>query len=83
MGNSVGDAGARALAESLDINNHLQFLGLENNDIKEDGAIALAAVFDRNQTLDWLALEENLLKPKQKARLAERYAGRSNIHLTL
>jgi Ran GTPase-activating protein (RanGAP) involved in mRNA processing and transport len=49
--NSIGDDGAKALAEALKTNSTLTTLDLQNNSIGPDGAKALAEALKTNSTV--------------------------------
>ncbi len=54
--NTIGEAGAAAVAEALKRNNMLTTLGLDNNNIGEVGAAALAHALQGNTALTDLSL---------------------------
>jgi predicted HicB family RNase H-like nuclease len=58
---NVGDAGAKAIAETLRINQTITSLDLELNEINTAGAEALAEALENNQTLSSLELYNNQL----------------------
>ena len=56
---NIGDAGAIALARSLEINKTLKTLDLRDNDIGDHGTIALAEALRENQSLENIFLDGN------------------------
>mmetsp|Transcript_32348 Transcript_32348/g.47473 ORF Transcript_32348/g.47473 Transcript_32348/m.47473 type:complete len:414 (-) Transcript_32348:102-1343(-) len=63
VGNDVGVEGAKAFAEALEENSHLEKLGLEQNAIENDGACALGVALIRNNSLAKLELGGNDIGP--------------------
>ena len=69
--NSIGDAGASALAEALKVNKTLMMLNVHNNDIGDHGASALADALKVNKTLTKLSLYRNSIGATGASALAE------------
>jgi len=57
-GNSIGDEGAKAIAEALKVNAVVTTLALGNNNIGNDGAKAIAEALKVNVVLTKLVLWE-------------------------
>ena len=57
--NDIGEEGAKAIAECMEMMDSLKKICLENNNIGDAGAKALAAALVENDTLLSLYLENN------------------------
>lgn len=69
--NTIGDEGARALAETLKTNSALTKLSIPSNSIGDVGAKALAEALKSNSALTTLDLEGNLIGDEGAMALAE------------
>ena len=57
--NNIGEEGAEAIAECMEMMDSLKKICFENNAIKDRGVIALAKALEENDTLLSLYLESN------------------------
>ena len=57
--NSIGDDGARAMGEALEVNRSLNTLTLKNNSIRPAGLTTLAEGLKKNTTLNYISLFGN------------------------
>ena len=67
--NSIGDDGAKALAEMLEVNTSLKCLILSKNSIRYNGAKALTKMYNDSTSLVWLILFDNPIGDKGKIAL--------------
>merc|ERR1711957_727890 len=77
---SIGNDGAKALAQALRVNTNLAVLNLDGNDIGDDGAKALAQALRVNTNLTTLNLNWNSIRDDGAKALAQ--ALRINTNLT-
>ena len=59
------DTGAKAVAQAIEENSTLRFLGLANNNIREEGCISLVHKLASNTALTQLDLSFNPLGPNR------------------
>ena len=69
--NSIGDAGAEALAQALHYNSTLTHLYLSSNSISDAGTVAFAQVLYHNSTLSALCMSNNCISDVGAAALAQ------------
>ena len=79
--NSIGDDGAKAIAEALKVNTVLTTLNLDRNSIGDDGAKAIAEAFKVNPntvltifSFDGNSIGDNLLNDIKKSLMQTRTA---------
>jgi Ran GTPase-activating protein (RanGAP) involved in mRNA processing and transport len=69
--NSIGDEGAKAVAEALKVNSTLQTIFLDNNGIGAEGAKAVAESIKVNSTLQTIDLGYNYIEDEGAKAVAE------------
>jgi Ran GTPase-activating protein (RanGAP) involved in mRNA processing and transport len=76
-GNCIGAAGAKALADMLRTNTHIEHVSLEWNQIGSSGCISIAEALKYNNTLKYLDLRNNGIGDDGAAALANALAASS------